>query len=80
MRGYDSHLIMQAISQVDGEITCIPNNMEKYNSSDTECKFEKTYKLLPEQSDTECKFEKSEKIFTISGDTVLIQDERENFS
>ena len=23
---------MQAISQVDGEITCIPNNMEKYIS------------------------------------------------
>ena len=32
LRGYDSHLIMQAISQVDGEITCISNNMEKYIS------------------------------------------------
>ena len=32
LQGYDSHLIMQAISQVDGEITCIPNNMEKYIS------------------------------------------------
>ena len=32
LRGYDSHLIMQAISEVDGEITCIPNNMEKYIS------------------------------------------------
>ena len=30
LRGYDSHLIMQAISKVDGEIACIPNNMEKY--------------------------------------------------
>jgi hypothetical protein len=32
LRGYDSHLIMQAISKTKGEITCIPNNMEKYIS------------------------------------------------
>ena len=32
LRGYDSHLIMQAISQTDGKITCIPNNTEKYIS------------------------------------------------
>ena len=32
LRGYDSHLIMQAISQTDGNISCIPNNMEKYIS------------------------------------------------
>jgi hypothetical protein len=31
-RGYDSHLIMQAISQEEGQINCIPNNMEKYIS------------------------------------------------
>ena len=29
-RNYDTHLLMQAISKVDGNITCIPNNMEKY--------------------------------------------------
>ena len=32
LRGYDSHLLMQAISKVSGKITCIPNNTEKYIS------------------------------------------------
>ena len=32
LRGYDSHLLMQAISKVEGEISCIPNNTEKYIS------------------------------------------------
>ena len=29
LRGYDSHLLMQAIGKVSGNITCIPNNTEK---------------------------------------------------
>ena len=32
LRGYDSHLLMQAISKVGGAVTCIPNNTEKYIS------------------------------------------------
>ena len=32
LRGYDSHLLMQAISKVEGRISCIPNNTEKYIS------------------------------------------------
>ena len=32
LRGYDAHLIMQAIGKVDKNINCIPNNMEKYVS------------------------------------------------
>ena len=32
LRGYDSHLLMQAISKVEGEISCIPNDTEKYIS------------------------------------------------
>ena len=32
LRGYDSHLLMQAISRVQGRISCIPNNTEKYIS------------------------------------------------
>ena len=32
LKGYDSHLIMQAISRTEGDIKCIPNNMEKYIS------------------------------------------------
>jgi hypothetical protein len=32
LRGYDSHLIMQQIGEMEGEIKCIPNNMEKYIS------------------------------------------------
>ncbi|MEW8687500.1 MAG: hypothetical protein AB2556_16930 [Candidatus Thiodiazotropha sp.] len=32
LRGYDSHLLMQAISKVKGKISCIPNNTEKYTS------------------------------------------------
>ena len=32
LRGYDSHLLMQAISKVDGRVSCIPNNTEKYIS------------------------------------------------
>ena len=32
LRGYDSRLIMQAISKVEGKDSCIPNNTEKYIS------------------------------------------------
>ena len=32
LRGYDAHVIMQAIGKVDKQINCIPNNMEKYVS------------------------------------------------
>ena len=32
LRGYDSHLLMQAISKMEGRISCIPNNTEKYIS------------------------------------------------
>ncbi|XP_033741829.1 uncharacterized protein LOC117328409 [Pecten maximus] len=37
LRGYDSHLIMQAIGNVQKEIKCIPNNMEKYISFSMGC-------------------------------------------
>ena len=30
LRSYDSHLLMQAISKVEGRVSCIPNNTEKY--------------------------------------------------
>ena len=30
LRGYDSHLIMQATSETAEKITCIPSNTEKY--------------------------------------------------
>ena len=32
LRGYDSHLLMQSISRVEGKVSCIPNNTEKYIS------------------------------------------------
>ena len=32
LHGYDSHLLMQAISKVEGRVHCIPNNTEKYIS------------------------------------------------
>ena len=32
LKGYDSHLIMQKIHKAKGNITCIPNNAEKYIS------------------------------------------------
>ena len=32
LRGYDSHLLMQAILKVEGRVSCIPNNTEKYIS------------------------------------------------
>ena len=32
LRGYDSHLIMQAISETKEKLDCIANNMEKYIS------------------------------------------------
>ena len=32
LRGYDSHLLMQAISKVEGRVSCIPDNTEKYIS------------------------------------------------
>ena len=32
LRGYDSHLLMQAISKVEGRVHCIQNNTEKYIS------------------------------------------------
>ena len=30
--GYDSHLLMRATSKVEGRVSCIPNNTEKYIS------------------------------------------------
>ncbi|MEW8544533.1 MAG: hypothetical protein AB2693_13475 [Candidatus Thiodiazotropha sp.] len=32
LQGYDSHLLIQAISKVEGRISCNPNNTEKYIS------------------------------------------------
>jgi len=32
LKGYDGHLLMQAMSRVPGKINCIPNNIEKYIS------------------------------------------------
>jgi len=32
LKGYDGHLLMQAMVRVQGEISCIPNNTEKYVS------------------------------------------------
>ena len=32
LHGYDSHLLMHAISKVEGIVSCIPNNTEKYIS------------------------------------------------
>ena len=32
LKGYDGHLLMQAMARMQGEINCIPNNMEKYVS------------------------------------------------
>ena len=32
LRGYDSHMLMQAISKVEGRVSCFPNNTEKYIS------------------------------------------------
>ena len=32
LRGYDSHLLMQAISKVEGRVSCISNNTGKYIS------------------------------------------------
>ena len=32
MKNYDSHLLMQAMARVQGEIKCIPTNTEKYIS------------------------------------------------
>ena len=32
LQGYDSHLLMQAISKMEGRVSCIPNNTEKYIS------------------------------------------------
>ena len=37
-RGYDTHLIMQAIDKIQGkQLKCIPNNMEKYISFSLGC-------------------------------------------
>ena len=52
LRGYDSHLIMQAISKVSGDITCIPNNTEKYISfSLGKLKFIDSFQFLPTSLD-----------------------------
>ena len=52
LRGYDGHLIMQAISKVEGNITCIPNNMEKYISfSINQLRFIDSAQFLPTSLD-----------------------------
>ena len=32
LRSYDPHLLMQSISKVEGRVSCIPNNTERYIS------------------------------------------------
>ena len=52
LRGYDSHLLMQAISKVEGRISCIPNNMEKYISfSLGQLRFTDSTQFLPTSLD-----------------------------
>ena len=48
LRGYDAHLIMQAIGKVDKNINCIPNSMEKYIAfSMGSLNFIDSYQFLP---------------------------------
>jgi hypothetical protein len=48
LRGYDAHLIMQHIGEMQGNIKCIPNNMEKYISfSLGKLVFKDTAQFLP---------------------------------
>ncbi len=52
LRGYDSHLLMQAISKVEGQMSCIPNNTEKYISfSLGQLRFIDSYQFLPTSLD-----------------------------
>jgi len=37
LRGYDSHVIMQAVGKIQKDMKCIPNNMEKYISFSMGC-------------------------------------------
>ena len=47
LKGYDSHLIMQKIHTAKGNITCIPNNAEKYISfSVGQLKFLDSFQLM----------------------------------
>ena len=47
LKGYDSHLIMQKIHITKGNITCIPNNAEKYISfSVGQLKFLDSFQLM----------------------------------
>ena len=39
LRGYDTRLLMQAISKMDSRVSCIPNNTEKYISSLEQLRF-----------------------------------------
>ena len=47
LKGYDSHLIMQKIQKAKGNITCIPNNTEKYISfSVAQLKFLNSFQFM----------------------------------
>ena len=47
LKGYDSHHIMQKIHKAKGNITCIPNNAEKYISFSVEqLKFLDSYQFM----------------------------------
>lgn len=48
LKGYDSHLIMQAIGKVNKQLKCIPNNMEKYISFSLGCMdFIDSFQFMP---------------------------------
>ena len=51
LKGYDSHLIMQHLGELDAEVTCIPNNMEKYISFTVADRYE--VKKTPKQKSDE---------------------------
>ena len=51
LKGYDSHLIMQHLGELDPEVTCIPNNMEKYITFTVADRYE--VKKTPQQKSDE---------------------------
>ena len=52
LHGYDSHLLMQAFSKVEGHVSCIPNNTEKYISfSLVQLHFNDSAQFLPASLD-----------------------------
>ena len=54
MSGYDSHLFIKTLGNIEGDISCIPNNEENYNSFTKQVIVEKLFNKEGKEVNIKC--------------------------